>query len=158
MATEKIGRDAFIYLPPKKSIAKDFAQCGPCRMFVPNEYLSNGVKGGRCIIHGSKVRIDEDDSCGFMVPWPTPDGSPNTKVVKDHAEELAKNIPGSVTPQQSGLVDRWVQCFRCKFANDDVSRCGLYESLNQKLPKLFDLDTEIERHACCNAQTPKEGM
>ncbi len=152
--TDKITRDAFLYLPPKEGAEEDFAQCGACRMFVPDRLLPDG-EGGRCIIHGSKVEIDEDDSCGFMVPWPTPDGSPVEHVMEDHAAELEKDIPGSVTPEQSGLVSRRVQCHRCKFEKDNVTRCGLYEIINKALPELFNLDVDIEEHACCNAQEQK---
>lgn len=148
---ERITRDAFLYLAPKKDKAT-FAQCGPCRMFVPEV---EGREGGRCVIHGSDVEIDEDDSCGFMVEWPTPDGKPNPEVVKDHAEELAKGIPGSVTPEESGLVDRRVQCHRCRYMEDGPT-CGLYAKLNQMSD--FDLDEKIERNACCNAQMPANGV
>ena len=147
---DKITRDAFLYLPPKAGIEEDFAQCGPCRMFVPEV---EGRKGGRCVIHGSEVEVDDDDSCGFMVPWPTPNGKANLEVVHDHAEELAKGIPGSVTPEQSGLVSRRVQCHRCRFAERAAGVCGLYEELN-RISSKFDLDPKIEPHACCNAQIP----
>jgi hypothetical protein len=158
-SAEKIGRDAFIYLAPKtEGQAEDFAQCGPCRMFVPEAALKGSeLKGDRCIIHGSFVALDDDDSCGFMVPWPTPDGSPNPEVVADHARELIKMIPGSVSPEDSGLVDRRVQCHRCKFPEDkQVMRCGLYAALNRQFADIFDLKVEIEPHACCNAQTPRK--
>ncbi len=125
-------------------------------MFVPNEYLPRGWKSGRCIIHGSKVEVDDDDSCGFMVPWPTPNGQPVEEVQKQHAAELAKDIPGSVTPEQSGLVSRLVQCHRCLFEKNQATLCGLYEKMNSALPDMFDLDTSIEPHACCNAQEPKQ--
>ena len=152
----KIERDAFLFLKPKH-LDEDFAQCGPCRMFVPAEALDGKMKG-RCILHGSKVDIDEDDSCGFMAPWPTPDGKPNPKVVGDHAAELLKNIPGSVTPEDSGLVSRRVQCHRCVYADQSVSKCGLYAKLNRLMSDEFNLDTKIERHSCCNAQMPKNSM
>ncbi len=151
----KITRDAFLFLKPKH-LADDFAQCGPCRMYVPPESL--GSKTGACILHGSKVEIDEDDSCGFMAPWPTPDGKPNPKVVQDHAAELLKNIPGSVTPADSGLVSRRVQCHRCIYADTTVSKCGLYAKLNRLMGDEFNLDTRIERHSCCNAQEPKASL
>jgi hypothetical protein len=150
---DKITRDAFLFLRPKlPKLAEDFAQCGPCRMFVPEEALGGELKGDRCIIHGAFVAIDEDDSCGFMVGWPTEDGSPNPEVVKDHAAELKKQIPGSVTPEDSGLVSRRVQCHRCEFAENNVTRCGLFAKLNQAMPDIFNLNTEIEQHSCCNAQ------
>jgi hypothetical protein len=151
----KITRDAFLYLEPKTSAQKqDFAQCGPCRMFVPESYLDGKLIGDRCIIHGSLIAIDADDSCGFFVPWPNPD-KPNSEVMRDHAEELLKMIPGSVTPEESGLVDRKVQCHRCRFANAKVDVCGLYDGLNDSFPDVFDLKTEILKNACCNAQEPK---
>lgn len=153
---EKVERDAFIYLEPKTAAQKEyFAQCGPCRMFVPEKYLDGKLIGDRCIIHGSTVRLDADDSCGFMVPWPNPD-KPNPNVMKDHAEELLKMIPGSVTPDESGLVDRRVQCHRCRFADAGAKKCGLYEKLNKTLPHMFDLNPEITPNSCCNAQTPRE--
>jgi hypothetical protein len=148
----KIGRDAFLFLEPHGG-EDDFAQCGPCRMFVPGSYLDGKLEGDRCIIHGSDVEIDDDDSCGFFVPWPGPEANP--EVVGDHARELLKDIPGSVTPEESGLVSRRVQCHRCKFEKNDATVCGLYEDLNKQLSKFFDCDTKIEPHACCNAQMPK---
>lgn len=152
---EKIGRDAFIYLEaPAGHEEKDFAQCAPCRMFVPQSALGKEFSEGRCIIHGSYMDVDEDDSCAFMVPWPTPEGKPVPKVVADHAAEIKKGITGSVTPQQSGFVSRRVQCHRCQFARKEATRCGLYEMLNRALPKYFNLDPNIKPHGCCNAQEP----
>ncbi len=151
----KIGRDTFLYMAPKPGQEEDFAQCGPCRMFVPQEVLGEKFDGDRCIAHGSFVELDEDDSCGFFLPWPTPDGKPVPAVVEDHAAELRKGITGSVTSLESGLVSRRVQCHRCRFPNKEVTRCGLYEALNRKLPDEFALDPNIERHACCNAQEPR---
>ncbi len=154
---EKIGRDAFLYLAPKPTTAAaSFAQCGPCRMFVPEAMLGGEMKGDRCIAHGSFVAIDDDDSCGFYLPWPTPDGSPVRKVQEDHAAELMKIIPGSVSPEESGLVDRRVQCHRCKFAENRATRCRLYATLELEMPRFFALGDKIEPNACCNAQTPRE--
>ncbi len=150
----KITRDAFIYFAPKtKGEEKMFAQCGACRMFIPGERFDDNV--GRCILHGTAVTVDDDDSCAFMAPWPTPDGSPNPEVVGDHAAELKKDIPGSVTPIESGLVSRLVQCHRCKFSKRNASVCGLYEKMNNSMPSVFNLKIEIEPHGCCNAQEPR---
>lgn len=146
---EKIGRDAFIYLDPGKTPKKAFAQCGPCRMFVPHEALDGFRKHDLCIIHGSNVKVDEGYSCGLMVGWPK--GKPNPDVVKDHAAELKKNIPGSVTPEQSGLVDRQVRCENCDYHNAEAGKCGLYGMLNAKFPKVFDLDEKVDEYGCCNA-------
>lgn len=152
--TEKITRTAFIYLEPKSRDDKGtFAQCWSCRMFVPEV---KGLEGSRCVIHGSKVKVDADDSCSYWVDWPTDDGEPNPEVVSDHAGELAKGIKGSVTPEESGLVDDKVQCHRCSFAEEDTTVCGLYKKLNKKLPDLFKLDTSIKTNACCNAWMEKE--
>ena len=152
----RITRDAFLFLTPRsKPQQEDFAQCGPCRMLVPEEYFEEKLQGDRCIIHGSKVEIDDDDSCGFMVPWPTPNGAPVERVVEDHAAELLKIIPGSVTPKESGLVSRRVQCHRCRFGEESATICGLYRLLNQSFPDMFDLDESITPHSCCNAQEPK---
>ncbi len=156
---EKIDRSAFLFLEPgagKPLII--FAQCIDCRMFVGEEYLAKNIDGSRCILHGSFVSVDGDDSCGLMVSWPTPDGAPNVKVVKDHAGELNKMITGSVTPEESGLVSRQVRCENCFWpSNKEVTKCGLYETLNKLLPNDFALDPNITPHACCNAQTPMDG-
>ena len=154
-----VDRSAFLYLEPKKGNEKEFAQCGTCRLFVPGPKGSGGEAGetlGRCVIHGSYVDIDEDDSCGFYVPWPTPGGVPIPKVVADHKAELEKGIQGSVTAVESGLVDREVQCHRCRFAEVGATRCGLYVELNKKMPDKVLLNPKIEPHACCNAQMPIE--
>ncbi len=152
----RITRDAFVFLTPKSDKQKeDFAQCGPCRMFVPEESLSGKMDGDRCIVHGSKQKIGEYYSCGLFVSWPTSDGSPVAHVVKDHAKELLKIIPGSVTPKDSGLVDRRVQCHRCEFSEDGNTKCGLYSRLNQAMPEIFNLDEKITPNSCCNAQEPK---
>jgi hypothetical protein len=153
-----ITRDAFLYLEPaNKEEERDFAQCGPCRMFVPEKYLE-GMAKDRCIIHGSKQTLDDDDSCGFWVAWPTEDGQPEENVVQAHADELLKIIPGSVTAEESGLVSRRVQCHRCRFAEQDATFCGLYAKLNRQFPEIFDLDEKITPHSCCNAQMPKTDM
>ncbi len=145
----KVTRAAFIYLEPKGRDDKGvFAQCWSCRMYVPEV---SGRDGGRCVIHGSEVDIDADDSCGFWVDWPTPDGEPNPEVVADHARELAKGIPGSVKPVESGLVDERVQCRHCEFAEAEAEHCGLYAKLNRRLGSEFDADPKIKPHACCNA-------
>lgn len=154
-ADSRITRDAFLFLTPHSDEQKkDFAQCGPCRMFVPEQYFNGKLHGSRCVIHGSKQVVDEGDSCGFMVPWPTPNGKAVEHVVKDHAAELAKGIPGSVTAKESGLVSRRVQCHRCRFQENSALICGLYKDLNKLAPEIFDLDEVITPNSCCNAQEP----
>ncbi len=145
----KVERVAFIYLDPKPRDAKpSFAQCESCRMFVKDI--------GRCVIHGSAVPVGGGDSCGFYVDWPTKDGSPNPKVVSDHRQELLKGIPGSVTKEESGLVDNHVQCRNCHFFYERKGECGLYDVLNKALPHVFACKVSVTPNSCCNAWTEKE--
>jgi hypothetical protein len=89
------------------------------------------------------------------VSWPTPDGRPVPHAVAGHAAELRKGIEGSVTPEESGLVDRRVQCHRCEFAEKGAIYCGLFAKINKALPEEFDLNPKIHPHGCCNAQQPR---
>lgn len=147
---EKITRDAFLYMNSKANSPKDeFAQCSTCRMFVPT------YEGGSCILHGSKVRVDDDDSCGLYAPWPY--GTPNPKVVEDHCKELAKDLPGSVSPEESGLVSREVRCQNCEYFEEDTYHCHLYHILNHTFPEVFNLDHTVEPYGCCNANTEIPG-
>jgi hypothetical protein len=144
---EKITRDAFLYFPPHPNSPEDeAAQCITCRKFVPNSYTKGTVD--LCIEHGSKVKVGEQWSCGLYSNWPK--GPPNPEVIRDHAKELSKGIPGSVTPEQSGLVDRQVRCQNCFFYE---TKCNLYLMLNKALPEYFDLDANVNRYGCCNANT-----
>ncbi len=113
----------------------------------------NGLDGSRCIIHGSKIDIDDDDSCGFWVDWPTKDGKPIPEVVANHASELSDGLAGSVTPEESGLVDELVQCRHCVFSTEGARVCGLYRDTNRAMPQTFALDEKIQPNACCNAWT-----
>lgn len=134
---EKVTRSAFLYLEPGTlGDQADFAQCGSCRMFV----LGKGGEKGRCVIHGSRIAVDEDDSCGFYMG-----GSADPRPV----------VVASVTPEESGLAGRLVQCHRCRFANAKATICELFVGLNKKMPGAFALDARIDPHGCCNAQTPK---
>lgn len=145
---EKVERDAFLFfMPHSNSPEEEFAQCETCRMWVPETY--SGTKN-LCILHGSKVTVEGTASCGLYAIWPK--GKPNPAVIKDHADELKQGVPGSVTPEESGLVDRPVRCDNCGFFEAD-NTCGLYETLNRQLPDVFDLDTKVAEDACCNANT-----
>ncbi len=159
-----ITRDAFLFMAPSKGAKGEqrdlFAQCGPCRMFVPQTALPPNAQVkpncDLCIIHGSQQDVDPKiGSCGLFVPWPTPDAKPVEHVVKDHANELAKGIKGSVTTKESGYVERNVRCENCEYEEDNVKKCGLYAKLNKALKELFKLDEKIEEYSCCNAQEPK---
>lgn len=120
-------RAAFIYL---SGDTDDFAQCSTCRLWVSDD--------DRCILHGPKIMVGGDDSCSFWFS----------------GSEIAARPAVSVTPEESGLVHRRVQCHRCLFY-EDGPKCGLYAKLNKRLGDEFDLDEKIEPHACCNAWMPK---
>lgn len=145
----KLKRDVFIYLEPKpRDGGADFAQCESCRLFVPEV---RALKGARCVIHGSKQEVYGTSTCGLYVDWPTPGGRPDKDVVAGHAAELAAGVPGSVTPEESGLVHERVQCQRCRFAERDATVCGLYKRLSAAMPQTFNLDISIRPRGCCNA-------
>jgi len=126
----KLTRDAFLYMAPRFAPKTRFAQCSTCRDWVMGDR--------RCVIHGPKVTVPGTASCGLYV-WgvPHPAGT-ETKF--------------RVTPEESGLVNREVRCENCTWVEGDMDRCGLYRLLNQRMPGVFDLDTHIEKHGCCNAQ------
>lgn len=129
---EKVTRAAFLYLDPKSPKAR-FAQCGTCVHFIEDK--------DQCQIHAPQVDIDEDDSCGFYL----------------HGKPSAERAESLVTPEDSGLVDRQVRCENCMFFDPDTEpkeHCDLYTQLNRMLPSLFDLNRYVDRHGCCNAQTP----
>jgi Pyruvate/2-oxoacid:ferredoxin oxidoreductase delta subunit len=144
----KNTRDAFLYFNHRPNSPKtEFAQCVTCRMFVPDEYMGTDSDMDLCVAHGSNVKVGEEYSCGLYSGWPK--GPPNPQVIRDHAAELKKGIPGSVTPKESGLVERKVRCENCAFF--DKNKCRLYMMLNKTLPNLFDLDENVEPYGCCNA-------
>lgn len=146
----KNNTDAFLYFDSSpKSPRGQFAQCISCRMFVPDKYMGTDNDMDLCIAHGSNVKVGESFSCGLYSGWPK--GSPNPEVIRDHARELKKVIPGAVTPDESGLVDREVRCENCFFHRKSPSECHLYDQLNKALPELFDLDIKVDPYGCCNA-------
>lgn len=124
----KLERDAFLYMDPRAP-RKRFAQCSACRDWVAGDR--------RCVIHGPRVIVPGSASCGLYV-W----GVPKPRGTETHAR---------VTPEESGLVDRKVRCENCKWFDADESQCGLYKMLNEKLPEVFDLDTNVDAEGCCNA-------
>jgi hypothetical protein len=129
----KVNRAAFLYLDPVRPAA-NFAQCVRCR---------DWVRGDRkCVIHGPTVNVPGTASCGFFVDGPTQ--PPGTKT---HAW---------VTPEESGLVNRDVRCENCKYYEneDNESECGLFRMLNGWHHDMFELDEKVDKHGCCNAQTP----
>ena len=128
---EKIKRDAFIYLSGKD---KQFAQCETCWMFDSEKE--------RCAILGPKFEVKAYASCCFYIKG-------------DHPRWM--KTERLVSPKEAGYVVRSVRCENCRYSrsSDNGSECGLYVTLNEKLPDIFDLDEKIEPRACCNANTPK---
>jgi hypothetical protein len=83
-------------------------------------------------------------SCGLYVYGaPQPEGTKTLAIV---------------TPTESGLVDREVRCENCKhlLTRTDGATCAFFQYLNEEMPDLFDLDTEVEPKGCCNAQQSNE--
>lgn len=129
----KIKRDAFLYLASKEP-KSDFAQCSTCVLWTTKKHNT-------CAIIGSGTKVTGTMSCGLYLH-----GEPN--------EKLEKNEKNIVTSEEVGLVDRKVRCENCKSFDEKESKCLLFEVLNKQ--EYFDLDTKVDKHGCCNAQTPKE--
>jgi len=150
-ASEKITRAAFLYMDPStKSPQDEFAQCDTCRMFVP---AGEAAPTARCVVLGSKQKVGPEYSCGLYSVWPK--GKPDPHVVLQHAMELSRGLPASVSAAEAGLVERQVRCENCEFYQEGSSDCHLYWTLNKSLPGLFELDIHVDKHGCCNAQTAK---
>ncbi len=126
--TEKITRDAFIYLDSDEG---DFAQCGRCWQF--------NAEKGRCCILGPDFEVDADDSCCLFVEGSWVEGQP---------------LVERISPEDAGFVEREVRCENCEYGG--TGECQLYKMLNEKFPDVFQLETSISAKACCNAQTPKQ--
>ncbi len=135
----KIDRSSFLYVQPTtKSYGdpKDYAQCKTCMMWTTD-------KGLTCTIHGSKevLEVFGPDTCAWYV-----NGKPMPSMIgKEHV---------SVTVEQSGFERRLVQCHRCYWYSSTLGLCGLYVKLNQKFPRIFDLDPSVHKNGCCNSQAP----
>jgi|ERR1044072_1090944 hypothetical protein len=119
---DRIDRSAFIYLPPKPP-KEQFAQCATCVHFIPSD---------RCGIFTDNDRVQAEASCGLYIH-----GSPSDRTCR-----------GAVTPAQAGYVSGAVRCENCSWYEDRV--CGLYKTLQRRLPDVFDLDSTVEPQGCCN--------
>jgi hypothetical protein len=124
---DKIKRDAFIYLDPKGETV-NFAQCSTCRLWT----------GTGCLLLG-KTKVTGDMSCSFYVS-----GEPQ--------RNLSGKEEALLTPKEAGLVTRKVRCENCR--SFDGGQCMLFNTLNKKLPDIFDLEESVSSNACCNAQMP----
>jgi len=131
---ERLKRDAFLYLDPESYNQDQFAQCNTCRDWITGD--------NRCVIHAKDVEVPGSASCGFyIVGVPQVAGTPTI---------------GSVTSEESGLVDRPVRCENCKWFADEYGECNFFAKLNVYLPEVFDLDTAVDAKGCCNANQAKE--
>lgn len=124
----KIDRSAFLYLSPA---TKDhtFAQCGSCCFFMP--------KKQQCSIFSDDIKVIAKASCGLYIH-----GKPNDQ----------QPVTAQVTSKEAGYVETSVRCENCHWVREKT--CNLYATLNQSLPDIFDLNTDIEDQACCNGFQP----
>lgn len=123
----KLERDAFLYLDPAGD-EDNFAQCSTCRDWVEGD--------DKCYIHGPRLEVLGTMSCGLYVcGQPLPEGTTTYMLV---------------SPMESGLVDREVRCENCRHLEETT--CAFFKTLNEALPELFDLDTDVDPKGCCNAQ------
>lgn len=131
-----LARDAFLYMEPRANAYKPaaFAACESCRDW-------NGVN---CRILGPLFPVVAGDSCGLYV-----NGAPAMNPLKSRPR---------VTPTEAGFVRRPVRCENCAYyapADGERGQCTLFAHLNAMQPGLFELDANVRRLGCCNAQTPK---
>lgn len=124
--SQKITRDAFLYLEPKGSEA-NFAQCSTCKFRVGGALV--------CALMGGK-KVAPLGTCGLY-------GEGNG----------VSGILERLTPDEIGYTVRPVRCQNCVFGGSP--QCKLYEMLNAQHPQLFALDVAIKPHGCCNANSPK---
>lgn len=122
-SSPRIDRSAFIYLPPKAP-ADEFAQCATCVHFIPDN---------RCGIFADKDKVQPEASCGLYL----------------HGTPSDQECRAIVTPEEAGYVAGAVRCENCSWLEDRT--CGLYKTLQQHLPDVFDLDTVVDPQGCCNA-------
>jgi hypothetical protein len=124
---DKIGRWAFIYLEPKTpEMAKDFAQCSSCQLFLPGKQ--------RCAIFSYTDVVKANASCGLYI-----NGKPHDN----------QKIQSQVTPEQAGYVEAQVRCENCSWYKSGT--CDLFATLDKTLPDTFELGSTVSPKGCCNA-------
>lgn len=126
-SSEKITRDAFLYLEPKGIEDREqFAQCGTCAFRFDKD---------RCALMGQSKIDFQDGTCSMYS-----EGKPMF---------LAPFM--NYTHDQIGYTQRQVRCENCKYGGEE---CQLYTQLNKVFPQAFDLDTKIDSYGCCNLNSP----
>jgi hypothetical protein len=123
--SKKIDRSAFLYLTPQGDKAQ-FAQCGTCGAFMP--------KSKRCGLFDKDFEVIAEGSCGLYVHGTPSDDQETTD---------------AVDPKQAGYIIAEVRCENCQHI--DGTTCLLFQKLNQELSEFFELDSKVEKNACCNA-------
>jgi len=125
---KKRTRETFLYTEGE---GDEYAQCGTCISFT----------GQRCLILGPDFKVDADDSCNLYA-----EGEP--------LKQLAGKEQTCLTPEEAGFVDRKVRCEHCA-SFDGKGICEFFVALNDKLPRLFDLQIDVDPYGCCTANKPK---
>lgn len=125
-AQSKIDRSAFIYMQPKEPVSS-FAQCSTCAQFLPTKR--------RCAIFTGNDKVVKTASCALYVH-----GIPHDD----------QQIINSTNPQEAGYINASVRCENCEHF-DGRNTCQLFAKLNNQLPDMFDLDTNVNSKGCCNA-------
>ena len=156
-AYPRLDRSVFLYLEPRDGFDGKgyFAQCSSCSNFVPESLMRGAVRGGRCALFGSGFPVSDDSSCGLYAPWAT--GAPCEALAAVNAAGLVKGVRSAVAPYDAGFVrDTKVRCENCVFIDalgdgTNAPECELYEALNEKAPKVFDLNKAVKLSGCCNA-------
>ena len=128
----KVVRSSFLYFHPIAVDPREFAQCGTCQNYVPDD--------DRCVLLSSDFEVNEEDACNMYLPGQTaPETAPKFELW---------------TPDVVGFYRGNVRCENCVYFSDQDNLCGFYKILNQQLPSLFDCDPNVQPQGCCNAFTP----
>jgi hypothetical protein len=109
----------------------NFAQCGSCRFWMPEAKL--------CALFVPEPEVTAEATCGLYVYGRPGDNQPRRP---------------SVWPRDAGLETREVRCENCFHFRPDNQGCHLFFTLNEQLPELFQLNTQVHPRGCCNANTP----
>lgn len=117
-----MDKATFLYIGPKAG--SQTGQCSSCKMFLKEH--------GLCSLHGPKVKITGDMSCGLWVM-----GGPAEESEMEH-------VSVAVTPAESGLIKAQVRCINCEYFKKSENECLLFEILGIE-------DHTVEANGCCNA-------
>jgi hypothetical protein len=153
-AEPRLTRSVFLYRERREGIdGPSYAgQCASCINFVPESAMRGAVSGNRCGLFGSNFPIADDDACFLHVPWP--DGQPCDECLAHGADEIVEGARGSVEPYAVGYhCNVKPRCEYCRFFDAAEEECEAMESLNEKAPLLFDLNTSVEVGGKCNLFT-----